>query len=241
MINISSRDWKEIISEVGYPVVKESDLEFSKQDIEDLFIYPALRDYFTYFPKVEEQSVFVENVFEFSFPDSFTFGLVDGRLNTTFGGSGTTNSPFMNEILYHNRVSGSTRAYGTKNDYGLRQAEVMDRLHRRTAIDSTRTFNINVNTDAEKVSGYTNVAGELVLKWAKFSEDFEEIPFRHKSEVLILAKSYTLRGFAQLRKQISTETGADFDVSGFEDRAQKLEEEVTNKWNKRTKVVILRN
>jgi len=239
-VQISEEDLREILSEVGYPVIQLEDLEFSEDDVKDYFIYPALREYFTYFPKKEKYRQYIEGPFEVEFPDEFTFGLTDGRLNTTFGGASRSESPFLNEIMFNKRMGGSYNVYGTRNDYGFFQSRMDERMTRRTTLDYNKTFNIRVDESEGKVVGYSNINGELILEWAKFSDDVADVRYIHKHEFLNLAKAYTLRGFAQIRDQIAADTGADFDTSGFRNRFEDLEQKVLESWKQKSKVVILR-
>ena len=62
-MTISDKDYNEILAEIGYPVVRAGDLEYTKEQIEDLFIYPALREFFIWFPKTQQQSVYVSSEF----------------------------------------------------------------------------------------------------------------------------------------------------------------------------------
>lgn len=240
MITIQENEYKEIISEVGYPVIKEEDLEFSRSDIQDLFIYPAMREYFTWFPKEKEVSYSITNRFEFPFPDEYTYGIVDSRLNTTAAGSDVTASPFINELVFNARTRSGYGAYGTNNDYGLVQANYMERAERRAVADYSKSYKISVDSGNRTVKGFTNVLGELVIIWAKFSDDFNDIPYRRKSEVIDLAKSKILRGFALLRSQMNSDIGVEFDVGPFETRADELETKTLDKWKSMTKVAIIR-
>ena len=240
MITIQESEYKQIISELGYPVVKEEDLEFSRQDIQDLFIYPAMREYFTWFPKELETAQSISNRFEIPFPDEYTYGIVDSRLNTSASGADVTASPFMNELVFNSRGSSGRGMYGTRNDYGMTAASFMERSERRAMNDYSKSYKISVDNSNKRVVGYTNVMGELAITWAKFSEDFEDIPFRRKSEVIDLSKSNALKGFAMLRGQMNTDIGVEFDTGMFEDRATSLREEVLEKWKSMTKVVVIR-
>jgi len=240
MIIIQESEYKEIISEIGYPVVTEEDLEFTRADIQDLFIYPAMREYFTWFPKEKEVSYSITNTFEFPFPDEYTYGIIDSRLNTTAAGSDVTASPFVNELVFNARTNSGYGAYGTKNDYGLVQANYMERAERRAVNDYSKSYKISVDSGERIVKGFTNILGELVIVWAKFSDNFDDIPYRRKSEVIDLAKSKVLKGFAMLRGQMNTDIGIEFDVGAFENKAEDLETKTLDKWKSMTKVAVIR-
>lgn len=238
-IIISDSDYKEIISELGYPVVKEEDLEFSREDIQSLFIFPAMREFYIWFPIKETYSQSSTGNFSIPFPDQYTYGVLDSRINTTASGANHTASPFMNDLIFNSKTF-SGGAYGTRNDYGFKEARYLRRAEVRADADYSMSHKIDVREHERKVVGYSNVTGELIIIWAKWSDNFDHIPFRRKGEVIDLAKAYVLNGFAMLRKQMNSDVGSEFDVSKFEERSKDLEEKIINKWQSATKIAIIR-
>lgn len=239
-ISISDSNYYEILVEVGYPVVKESELEYTRQQIEDFFIFPAMREYFSWFPKIETQVAHVSSSFSFDFPDDNTYGIIDARINTAIAGNGKTTSPFMNSLLFSQDFSGS-RMYGTQNDYGVTEAKYMERSYRKSATNYVKAQRINVDSQLKKLTGYSNVVGEMTIKWAKYSTSFDDIPFKRKTEVINLSKANVLRGFAMLRGQIDSDTGTGFNNSEFLSRSRDLEEKTIKKWEAMSKVAVIRN
>lgn len=239
-ITISDSDYFEILVEIGYPIVKEEDLEFTRADIENYFIFPAMRDFFSWFPKIELQTTYVASRFTFPFPDDKTYGIIDARINTTFTGNGRTSSPFVNSLMFKQSSSGS-RMYGTDNDYGVQEARFMERSYGKALTNYVKVHRIDIDPVLKTLTGYTNINGELNIQWAKYSTDFNDIPFKRKNEVINLAKSRILRGFAMLRSQINSDTGVDFNTSDFISRADTLEQKVMDKWQGMSKVAIIRN
>lgn len=240
MMIISDQDYFEILTEIGYPVLAEEDLEFARKDIEKYFIYPALREFFIWFPKTETQSSYVSSEFSIDFPDDETYGIVDARINTSISGDGRTSSPFVNSLYYSQAKSGY-KMYGTGNDYGVRDASFMERAYNKAVGNRVRVKHLEVDTTNRKLKGYTTINGELIIIWAKESKNFNDVPFIRKTDVLELAKSKVLKGFAMLRSQFDADTGVDFNTSDFISRADDLEEKVMNKWKSISKVTILRN
>lgn len=238
-MNIENKEYKEIIMEVGYPIVSEDDLEFSREDIEDLMIFPAMREFFIWFPLTEFQSLQITDSFEVDFPDDKTFGIVDARINSNISGGSLTASPFINELLITQRME-SSRMYGTRNDYGMMEARRMQKSYAQTAQNSIRARDIRVDEQNKKVFGYSTIQGELVITWAKYSDNFNDIPYRRKQEVIDLAKANVLRAFGMLRGQLDTDTGVSFNEGDMISRADDLEQKVLDKWRGMTKVVVIR-
>lgn len=236
---ISEEDYAEILMEIGYPVVQEDDLEFTREQIKTLMIYPALKQYFIWFPITDQTSQLVTTNFEIPFPDDKTYGIIDARINTDANNVSRTGSPFMNELLISTQKL-SSGYYGTAYDYGITEAKYLENSYAKSAKNSIKAQNIRVDNVNRLVKGSTNVAGELVITWAKYSDNMDDVPFRRKGEVKSLAKSKVLRAFSQLRSQIEYETGSSVNYSELLDRANSLEESVMSKWKEFTKVVVIR-
>lgn len=237
-IQISDDHYKEILREIGYPVVTDQDIELSKDDILDICVRPVLREFFSFFPIKETISHMVNSNFSYDFPDDSTFGILDARLNTSyFGASGRTANPFSNAYLYTVKNIGK---YGTINDYGFREAQTMQKLEKTTAVNYTKAFRVDVNESDRKITGYTNITGELIVTWAKESFNFEDVHLSKIKDVIKLSQANLLRTLGMLRGQIDSGTNSNFNYQLFLDRADKLEDEVITRWKNFTKVVIMR-
>lgn len=240
-VDIHDTYYKEILSEIGYPVVKEEDLEFTQEDIVDTCIRPAIRLFFTWFPKRAIDRYPITYTFDIDFPDEDTFGVVDARLNkTAFGGATPrSESAFVNSLNYQ-VMNRSSNKYHSTNDYGMFQAKVMERAEGRAAVNMYGAFKVDVDEDARKVTGYSNTPGELTITWAKMSYNFSDIPQSKLNDVIKLSKANVLRLFAMLRNQLQDDVNIEFDVSEFQSRAQDLEEQVMERWRSMTKPVVIR-
>jgi len=238
-IVIPDQYYKEILSEIGYPVIKEDDLEFSREDIMDTCIRPAIRLLFTWFPKKNIQHYPVTSRFSIDFPSENTFGITDARLNTSaFGGAtARSESAFVNHINY--RQSTGSR-YHSKYDYGTFEARVMERAEGKAAVNTYGSFKVDIDENERIATGYTNTPGELTITWAEMSTDFNEVPQSKLSDVLKLSKANVLRLFYMLRTQIEDDVNIQFNISDFQDRADTLEEDVMERWRSISKVVVLR-
>lgn len=239
-MTISDQDYFEILTELGYPALTEDDLEFGRDDIENYFIYPALREYFIWFPIIETQSVYVSSDFSIDFPDEDTYGISSARVNSSVSGNGRTSSPFMNSLLYTKACSGANM-YNTGNDYGVRNAMIVESSFNRSMLNVSMVKRLHVDSANRKLTGYSTVDGELIVNWAKSSTNFNDVPFIRKSDVINLAKSRVLKGFALLRSQLNSDVGVEFNSSDFMSRSEDLEEKVMTKWKSISKVTIIRS
>lgn len=240
-VNISEQEYNEIIAEMGAIAFGESELPYTEDQIKSYAIYPALREYFSYFPIQKRTGVTVTGEFSVPFPDENTFGIVDARLNTSYSTGKKSDSPFINSLLYSSkRGSYGAGMYGTQNDYGMDVAQHYLRSETRASIDTNKAFYVNVNAAEKQVEGYTNITGELVVTWAKFIPDMDSVEFVRKKDVIKLSKAYFYRMLYMLFGLQEDNIDVSFNYALLEDRANDLEEEILTKWREHSKIVILR-
>lgn len=243
-IAIDSDDYYEILSEVGYPIVPESALEYNKEAILKLVVLPSMREYWSWFPIEQVSSIFIAgNDFSIPYPtlteeNHEVIGVTDARLATRQQSSSDTGSTFLNAILTQIRGVGK---YGTEYDYGYDAARWSRDAYQRSSQNSLRALRLHVYPDKKIVSGFANVTGEIIVTWAIGSTSFNDIPFSRKTEVLNLCKSKILGLFYRLRAQIDSGTGVNFNGDVFKDRSNDLETRVLTKWREFSKVTIVKS
>ena len=239
MIDINVSDYNRILSAVGFPTVAESDLELTKADILQYVVEPCVRQYYSWFPIQNIQSYMISaSEFQFPFPDENTFGVVDIRLNPYNTDYARSSSPFLNAINYH---QGEVRKYGTRYDYGMTEANISKRAWDIAQASYLRATRYEVDQNNKIVRGYSNDIGELIITWAEMSDNFNNIPWNRKEEVINLCQSALLRYLVIIRDQVTTDVGGtEFNTQVLSDRADSLEEKVMNKWKALSKVVVLR-
>lgn len=232
----------EILVVVGIPVIDITDLEMSSDDIKKLLVFPAMRSYFFWFPiRTQEQIIINESTFSFDFPNATTFGVVDARLSTArYRGMGITGSPFVNanNIAISSRYNGK---YGTQNNYNMNLVNTYEKMERASIISTNKAFRVQVDEQKRKLTGFTNVTGELSITWADYSENWSDIPYFKFDDVKKLAQVNILRAFGMLRGQQNSDVPNAFNYGLFNDKADDLEKEVMERWHKMSKPVILRS
>src|SRR5208282_1440973 len=233
-----------ILTSVGVPIISIEDLtggKMSDNDIKNFLIFPAMQLYFRFFPKINIQEYMISTVFSFPFPNDNTFGVRDARLNTQLIGGGMVyNNPFIDELFVQRTLSRSIGKYGTKNSYDFTESKITEMMERQGAMESNKAFTCRPDPTTRTLSGFTNVIGKLKVSWAEFSQDWNDIRFERRLEVVDLARAYVLRFFGDLRKQVSGGMPAELTGDDFLAKADKYEEKIIDAWKNFSKVVILR-
>ena len=237
--------YHEIVSIIGYPVLDSSVWEMTDDDIKDLYILPALRSYFFWFPvRSEVQYTLGENDFQIDFPTATAtrtvIGVLDTRLNTTRYRTGlVTFNPLINaqNIAISSKYR---RMYGTRNDYDMYLTRIFSDWERQSTISMWKAFRVRVDFNQQQVFGYSNITGQLSIVWAWDSVDFGDVARNKINDVKKLAQAQILRGFGILRSQQASDVPSPFNYQTMLDMADKYEEDVMNKWKRYSKPVIIR-
>lgn len=234
--------YNRIMTAIGYPIVTEETLGVTREQIENLLILPALKNvYFKWFPKRDFTTAHVTTTFDIPFPDEFTWGVLDLRLNTNpYWATTKTGNPLINELSIKVSSGGYNDMWNTGNDYGYSEVEYMQRAQRQSIINTYKGFKKTIDYQNKKVTGYTNVAGSLSVTWAKYSTDWNDVDFRFEEDTIKLAQSYILQYFGAIRNQINTNNADELDGGALIDRAETLYEEVMEAWRNYPRVTILR-
>lgn len=233
----------EILKEVGYPVVTLDVLPYTMDDLKNLFIWPAMRDYFKHFPIMHYSYIQAGGDFSVDFPTADTFDLVDARLNSNVETTPVpTGNPFVDsgQIITQGYSYSSGNKYGTRNNYGLPMTYHDNRAQYQGIKLAFAASRFNVDVQNRTVSGYVNVGGKVNFTWARYSNNFASIPFVKETDVLQLASSYLLRNFGNMMIMRASETN-ELDGATLVDRADVIEEKIITKWNETTKPVVIRN
>lgn len=242
-LTISDDLYHRILTVIGYPVIDATDLSLTDDQVKDLIILPVLTDtYFLLFPIKELYQATVTANFSYAFPDAQTFGVVDARVNTRpYDGSAKTANPIINDLIITQGPGGrSMKKFGTDNDYGFTAVKILERMERDAVVQNEKAVKIIVNHEDRVVEGYTNTYGNISITWAKYSEDFGDVQFRFRADAIKLAQARLMEYVGLLREQSVDDLPTQLDGADFLQKADTYKDEVMDKWNAHTKVIMLR-
>lgn len=238
---IQDDTFKQIMTCMGGSFLQDGDLEISYQDIKDTLIIQALQEYFKWYPIETVYNQDISGTFEIAFPTDQTFSVTDCRINTSRLGYGPYGNALVDERFIRSTGNFGQAMYGTQNDYGFTRAKIINKFEKQSFLESNKAFRWKVIENQRKVVGFSNVVGTLSITWASWSNDWQNISFSQQRDVIKLAQSYILRFFGDLRNQDSID-GAPIQLNGDKlvERADKLEDEVMEKWKNRTTTISIR-
>lgn len=231
-----------IFAPIGYPVISEDDLEVSFDFLNSIAIYPAVREYFKYFPLVDQQFYTVSGNFSIDFPTTFTFGVVDARLHPGYDYKGINpENPFLAERVINTRpYAQSTGMYGTPYDYGMSEVIPIAHALKNAKRKFSKRYRIFPNEQTRVVEGFVNATSQLEVDWASYSENWSDIKYVYQEDVIALSSAYILQYFGRLRSQEETDLPVQFDATEFIDTANTIIEDVMERWRAATKTVVMR-
>lgn len=240
-LTITDSEYNRILTAIGYPIVSVTDVGLTDEQVKTLFIEPVLTEvYSVFFPKKAYSQYSIGSTFSIDFPDEYTIGVVDTRLNTfPEEGAAKTASPLINQLNI--TIGGrSQKMWGTPNDYGYSQVKIFQKMEAEAQIQDNKAFSVRVNREDRVLEGYTNTYGEMSVTWAKYIEDWAEIQYRFKKDARELAQARLMEYLGRIWEQTTGNLPEDVDGSGYLSAAEDIRTRIMEKWQNYSKVVLLR-
>lgn len=250
---IDDLDLENIMFEVGVPFIAYEELEYTREEILRNAVWPAMKEYFKWFPilELEVRPLGAGGKFEIDIPQ-YAYTAQRVYLIPGFGMDVYSRNPFYMSWAQGNSGFGfgSSPVIGTPMANRARrrfvdirgfETYILERAARQGAVNYAKRTRVRISIQKRKVIGFVNQIGNLEIEWAVNSNDWADIPFQRQSEVRNLAKAYILRGLAMLRQQTPKDVPGILDVSQFMQRSTDLEKEVLENWRSATKAVLVRS
>jgi len=250
VIDISDNELNKILIEVGVPFITLQELEYSRDDILNLMIKPAIDEYYKWFPILTvNQYPAYQAMIRVPIPP-YAKVVQRAYINPGYPMTGNHLNPitrYFDEVVLSASSRGSFASpsinYRNRQPFADIQAYstfLLEKSVRQGAINHGTRKRIRVEMINGFVTGYSNIQGVLEIEWGSCSYNWEHIPYNRVSEVRKLAKAYVLRALGGLRSQAKEDMPGLLNYETFMTRADKLEEEVMELWQGMTKVVVIR-
>jgi hypothetical protein len=261
-IQIDDLNLNLIMKEVAIPFLDFSEIEYSRETICNLCVYPALEKYYTYFPILKRETIHASpnTEIEYELPKG-CFKI--RRANFRQGGTGTSNSgfsgayQFMNEqytyggglgnsrfgrgLIYNKCVPGYT---GQAAGGGLQQLMYARAINQALTNYNKRVrFVVDVEENGKKYAhGYSTIGGDLDLELEYWSPNFNLTDFDERDNIRKYATAQVMRSLSAIRSLIKPDYAGTIDFSSYVNRASELEKEVTEHWynHPNNKAILIR-
>ena len=250
LVAISDTDLNQILSDIGIPFITVNELEFSRDQIINTMIYPAVKIFYKWFPiTVMARYPLGDTNFNIPIP-SYAFTAQRAYINPGYPISNVQGNPlirYFDEVLMSISPRGafSTPNLNSSRRQGFVDTQsyatyILERAARQGIINYGTRTRVRIYVQQGAVIGYTTKRGVLEIEWAVMSNQWTDIPFNRQDEVRDLCKAYVLRAFALLRMQAKTDMPGNLDYQGFLTRAEKLEERTIELWQASSKPAVIR-
>lgn len=241
-ITIDNKYLNQIKKVLAFPGVNE--LLLNDTQVKELIISPVLEQYFTKFPRRAEETRQINGEVFIPFPDVQTFGVLDCRV-TDIGMVGGTGGSFWDIIAFQTSggsisVNG-TGAYGRKNynPSGLMYQKDMQRQKFKSQQNTYTTIKSRVDIDNRQLICYTSVSGQLNITWAKYSENFADVRFERRNDVVKLCQAELLHHLAD-SASILADSGLEVTINtdALKSRADELRDGIWERWDEEKDIIL---
>lgn len=227
-VQIAESDYNEIMSCLGATFIQEEELEYSRTEICNLAIRPALREFFKWCPAVMPPTVETvsRQVQEIDMP-SEAYGVSGISLQQNgMNAMGDTTSPFAyawEQSYYGGGGSNINIGLGLMNTSikGVATNGITNTLQNRALAQAMINYSRRVHYEGpyERADGtryiklYSNTQGTFNIWWAKKSLNFDDVRYTQKENAIALCQAKVMQLFGNLRRQIKSDVPGMVDWS----------------------------
>lgn len=241
---ISESDFNLCAKGIGYPFIQFEELEYTREEIIDLAIRPALERYFKYFPKTQIETYQVtgqEQIVEFptNAYDVIHFSVQQSALGNNQSGLITnTWLRYWDERMY---IGGSFNGVNGYYYGGRRPTTqtsdvsswLLGRAANQAMINYRTRYHLDKFRDKDgklKLRFYSNKMGVAEVHYAIQTLDFNDVEFARRPELIKLCAAEIKKLFGNLRRQIKSDIPGTVNYSDWVSEADKEIQEVEENW-----------
>lgn len=261
-IIINDSDLNIIMTEVGLPFLDWDEIEYSREQICELCVKPAMQAYYREFPIIKRVIIGdygSGQAVKFELPEN-CIGIqrAEFRQGGTSGAGGFTGvHSYMNEQYQLGTIGNGASRFGRGVRYnkqvpgytgvgsgGYQSLSMLNRSINQAVINYHKRTRLNIEIDEvtgkRVATGYSSTGGTLEAELKFYSPNFELIEYDELDGVRKLATARVMRSLSALRTLVKSDTPGAIDFSGYAARAETLENEVKEHYKNRPKAICLR-
>jgi len=227
----------EIKTIIGFPLVQIEDTEIENdENLKQLVVYSALREYFIRFPVTYSQDYMIGNgnftlTADVSIENIFNAVC---KLNSSTGYALNPNGLYNqnNFSISKNVTIGSSNAYiGGVGDYDLTSATYMKRVEGNSITNSYKSFRYDFDRKTKnKVTGYSNTQGKVEVQWMCYSYDVNDVMYELQSTFIKYCQGLLLQNLAMIRGQMSSGQSSEFNNDFYVSKSKELLDEANDRY-----------
>ena len=251
LMSVSDQELEIILTAVGVPFINLNELEFTRNQIINDFIWPAVLEYYKYFPITSlGKYPLADTNFVIPMPAYPVFSVLHAQVVPGYPIQNTSGNPvlrYFDETLMSISPRG---AFSTPNlNSSRRQGYVdtqsystfiLEKAARQGIINYSTRRRVNVQVQAGYIKGYTTQRGVLEITFGAYSQNWNDILLNRIAEVRDLARANILRGLGTLRSLVPTGQPGSLDYQIFLARADRLEDRVKEIWSNSVVAPLIR-
>lgn len=247
-VKISDEDYGLCLRCLGYPFINEDELEYTRDQIIELAIKPALERYYKWFPReIKKTYPITGDLQEEPFPDG-AYDIMGFSVQLGAGAAGTGNVThilwrYMDELAYGGGgwSSSITGTYNSIYPPHTMTNTAQTFIDMRTAQQAYINYNSRkyidkiIKTDEYGNSKYyvrfhSNTGTLAQISFAIKDLDFNHVEFARRPEVIKLCNAEVKKLFGNLRRQVKSGIPGQVDYSSWVSEADKEIGEVDADW-----------
>jgi len=258
---INEEDYIRCLKPVGVPFITEEELEYTRDEITELAIKPALEEYFHWIPNTRSQEVQVpNNEINVAMPtDAYC---VVGISLQQFGSavSGNVLSPLyygLEQSLYGNYAFSTLTGTFTGNNPYTATSSMSTMINNRSVSQAIINYSrrvhyegpyvIHSKEEAEKlglkdalvgskyIRLYSNQNGIFNIWWGIQTLNFNDIEYAERTRVIEYAQACVKDLFGSIRSLARTDVPGQLDYSKWPAEAEKTKSDIRGAWMKMVK------
>lgn len=241
IVKISDSDYNIIMSCLGSPFIREEELEYTREQISEIAIKPALEIMFKWCPKTRPEIVNVTtNIQNVPMPDD-AYAVIGLSLQQYGLGSNNITNPLLWSLMaapYLGLGSNFGTMYGTINrgaDKGntllLSNAAQQGYINYQRRVHYEGPYEDNGKLwpdepNRKYITVYSNTQGELNIWWGIRTYNFNDIEFAQRDNAFKLCQAKVKQFFGSLREQTKSDIPGQVNYKYLKEEGIKEEQEV---------------
>jgi hypothetical protein len=229
-VQLTDDDYDEIMSCMGSPFIAEDELEYTREQVINLAIKPALKEFFKWCPKARPEIVNCTSQIQNVPMPSDAYGVVGLSFQQDGASGNTINNPLLWSLMaspylgvnsssmtgtYYGKYPARTNSGGANSLLLSRAAtqgyiNYQKRMHYEGPY-TDRDGSITGVPQSQYITIYCNILGTLNIWWGIQTLNIADVEFAQRNNVIRLCQAKVKQLFGNLRRQTKSDIPGQVD------------------------------